>query len=105
MSYRALKFVLGEANLERKCFLLFGAWLVTMIIGSFWWYSHRTDALVLDATRGTARGLADTILYRRHWDALETQRHGEYVEFAKELGNSLASQEYKSRFIRPTADV
>ncbi len=101
MSYRSFKHVLGETHLERKCFILFGLCLVTLITGSFWWYSSRTDALVLDATKGTARGLADTILYRRHWDALETQRHGEFEELTKQLGEELASQEYKWNFLRP----
>src|SRR5580704_13868697 len=101
MSYRSFKHVLGETHLERKCFFLFGSCLLLVITGSFWWYSQETDQLVRDATKGTARGLADTILYRRHWDALETQQHGEFEQLTKKLGEQLASQEYKWTFIRP----
>jgi two-component system, NarL family, sensor histidine kinase BarA len=105
MSYRSFKNVLGETHLERKCFFAFGTVLLFCIVGSFWLYAQTTDGLVLEGTHRTARGLADTILYRRHWDALETQHRSEFVEFAKELSSSLASQKYKSRFVRPLADV
>ncbi len=37
MSYRSLKRVLGETSLERKCRFLFGACLLMLITGSFWW--------------------------------------------------------------------
>ncbi|HEY3963978.1 MAG TPA: ATP-binding protein [Planctomycetaceae bacterium] len=104
MSYRSFKHVLGETHLERKCFFLFGGCLLLVITGSFWWYSQETDDLVEDATRRTARGLADTILYRRHWDIFETQpeRHDDFEQLQKSLGDKLADQEYTFRFIKPS---
>ncbi len=103
MFYRLFKLLLGEAHLEVKCFFLFFICLLTLIAGSFFWYGKETDELVLDATRSTARGLADTVLYRRHWDIWENQpeRHGEYEQLRKSLSDELAGQEYTSRFLKP----
>src|ERR1700722_17007222 len=105
MSYRALKLVLGEANLERKCFFLFGLFLVTGIVGSFWWYSHQTDDLVLDATRHTAHGLAETMLYRQHWDILDTQEKSWDEELSRKLGDALGQSTIPPKFIHPGADT
>jgi hypothetical protein len=57
MSYRSFKRVLGETSLERKCRFLFGACLLTLITGSFWWYGRSTEELVYEASRESARGL------------------------------------------------
>ncbi|MGD9128359.1 MAG: HAMP domain-containing sensor histidine kinase [Planctomycetia bacterium] len=46
MSYRSIKRVLGETNLERKCLVLFAACLLVLITGSFWWYGSQTEELV-----------------------------------------------------------
>ena len=105
MSYRSVKRILGETNLERKCRLLFGACLLTLIMGSFWWYSSETNKLVLDSTRETARGLAGTILYRNHakWLANKTEPH--YAELYQNLGEVLADQEYDWKFLSPNRDL
>ncbi len=54
VSYRGVKRVLGETNLERKCRWLFGMCLAVLIAGSFWWYGARTEQLVYDNTRVAA---------------------------------------------------
>ena len=54
MSYRSLKRVLGETSLERKCRFLFGACLLMLITGSFWWYGRSTEELVYEASRESA---------------------------------------------------
>src|SRR5438874_13504344 len=48
MSYRTIKRVLGETNLERKCRWWFGVSLVILLTLSFTWYGKRTDAVVQD---------------------------------------------------------
>src|SRR5262249_17869373 len=48
MSYRTIKRVLGETNLERKCRWWFGVSLVILLTLSFTWYGRRTDAIVQD---------------------------------------------------------
>src|SRR4051812_39017673 len=48
MSYRTIKRVLGETNLERKCRWWFGTSLFILLTLSFFWYGRRTDTLVND---------------------------------------------------------
>ena len=49
MSYRSIKRVLGESNLERKCRLFFGSSLFLLIMGSFLWYGEETKTNRLSA--------------------------------------------------------
>jgi signal transduction histidine kinase len=46
MSYRTIKRVLGETNLERKCRWWFGTSLFILLSLSFFWYGRRTDQIV-----------------------------------------------------------
>src|SRR3989442_15714177 len=46
MSYRTIKRVLGETNLERKCRWWFGTSLFIMLTLSFFWYGRRTEAIL-----------------------------------------------------------
>src|SRR3954467_5269235 len=46
MSYRTIKRVLGETNLERKCRWWFGVSLFILLTLSFTWYGRRTDTIV-----------------------------------------------------------
>ena len=46
MSYRTIKRVLGETNLERKCRWWFGVSLFILLTLSFSWYGRRTDTIV-----------------------------------------------------------
>jgi signal transduction histidine kinase len=48
MSYRTIKRVLGETNLERKCRWWFGVSLFILLTLSFTWYGKRTDSIVQD---------------------------------------------------------
>ncbi len=48
MSYRTIKRVLGETNLERKCRWWFGLSLIILLTLSFTWYGRRTDTIVKD---------------------------------------------------------
>jgi two-component system, NarL family, sensor histidine kinase BarA len=68
MSYRSLKKVLGERNLERKCLLLFSIALLLLVGGGFWWVDHIAENLVMDTTNSKARDLVDIVLYDIHWD-------------------------------------
>jgi two-component system, NarL family, sensor histidine kinase BarA len=66
LSYRTFKRVLGETNLERKCRLFFGFCLFFLIAGSFWWYGARTETIVIQNMRSTARTLVEPALLRIH---------------------------------------
>ncbi len=70
MSYRRFKKTLGETNLERKCRWLFGACLLPLIAGSFWWYGSRTDEIVLEQNRFVGEALVDLAMMSEHKNIL-----------------------------------
>lgn len=71
MSYRGIKRVLGESNLERKIRLWFGVCLLTLIGGSFWWVNRITEDLIHSNTRDQANGLRSNHILRSHWKNAE----------------------------------
>lgn len=72
MAYRALRKAISSSSLERKCRLLFGASLLLLIFGSFWWYGRETEDLVHQKRRNTGRQMVDAIAIKTHWLAWET---------------------------------
>ena len=72
MSYRTIKKALGETNLERKCRWLFGACLLPLIMGSFWWYGLQTDQIVVKQNRFVGEALVDLSMILAHLDILGT---------------------------------
>ena len=72
MSYRTIKKALGETNLERKCRWLFGACLLPLIMGSFWWYGSQTDQIVVEQNRFVGEALVDLAMILAHKDILGT---------------------------------
>jgi signal transduction histidine kinase len=69
MSYRTVKRVLGETNLERKCRWWFGISLFILLTLSFTWYGHRTDELVDERIHTLSREL-----YRAGWQKLHIKK-------------------------------
>ncbi len=65
MSYRALKRLLGETSLERKCRFLFGAFILVLITGSFSLYAWRTEHLAYEQITTTCRLLMVQIVDRQ----------------------------------------
>ena len=57
MSYRALKRLLGETSLERKCRWLLGAGVLLLMTGSFWVYARQTEDLAYEQLETTGRSL------------------------------------------------
>jgi two-component system, NarL family, sensor histidine kinase BarA len=105
MSYRSIKHVLGETSLERKCRYLFGACLLVLIAGSFWWYGRQTEELVFQQNPTMGRLLVDQGLIVKHlkWIAQYRDRGNDQnreevdqgVELvATSLTESLEKQEY-----------
>jgi two-component system sensor histidine kinase BarA len=103
MSYRGVKRLLGETSLERKCRFLFGACLLGLITGSFYWYSGETEKLVRRASRNTGRGLVDGALFKRHMQEQEKVSESQFTapDHTKQWAESLESQEYTFSFIYP----
>jgi signal transduction histidine kinase len=96
MSYRSLKRVLGETNLERKCRWLFGICLVVLITASFWWYGSRTDDIVHENTRTTASLLVEPALLRLHWMYFEGPKSQEMVKAWNELWKTKLRYEWQA---------
>jgi signal transduction histidine kinase len=71
MSYRGIKRVLGESNLERKIRLWFGVCLLTLIGGSFWWVNRITEDLIHSNTRDQAYGLKSDHILRSHLENIK----------------------------------
>jgi signal transduction histidine kinase len=64
-TYRALKRLLGETSLERKCILLFGTFTFLLIIGSGYLYHRQTESLAYDQITTTCRLLVNQIVDRQ----------------------------------------
>src|SRR3954471_15028745 len=62
MSYRALKRLLGETSLERKCHFLFGTFSILLITGSFWLYARQTEHLAYEQINTACRLLVVQIV-------------------------------------------
>jgi len=99
MSYRTLKRLLGETSLERKIRFLFGASLLLLITGSFWWYGTRTEKIVnAQADRSRARENVNYVLLRHHLMHLETDKSWRRAQ--ESLADMLQAQDYQWKFIR-----
>jgi len=99
MSYRSFKRVLGETSLERKCRFLFGACLLLLITGSFWWYGRQTERLVYKQSRAQARLLVDTEMMLIHWQKYTT--NPDYKSVVAELAKNLQNQKFTWGAIKP----
>jgi signal transduction histidine kinase len=66
MSYRAIKHLIGETSLERKCRLLFGAFILVLIILSFMLYSRQTESLAYAQLESTSRLLVPFLVAEQH---------------------------------------
>ncbi len=96
MSYRSIKRVLGETNLERKCRFLYGTCLLLLITGSFWWYGQSTEQLVHNNNLSTGRHLVDAVLMKIHWkhDAQAQKNPDGWEELVQDTGLDLEYVNY-----------
>jgi two-component system sensor histidine kinase BarA len=103
MSYRSLKRVLGETNLERKCRILFGLAIGVLIGAAFWGVDTVAENLVKNETRRKGRDSVDLILLKRHWDMWETDRQTPEARQLKalqqEISQDLLTQHYKHEIL------
>lgn len=89
ISYRALKKIVGETSLERKCRFLFGFALLILITGSFWLYDISTQRLIESQQVLAARSLVPRILQLHHYRlfiAHEQPAIGEQTRIPDEFG-------------------
>ncbi len=66
MSYRGIKRVLGESNLERKIRIWFGMCLLGLMGGSFWLLNKITEDQIYDNIQKTAKSFKSDYLLRTH---------------------------------------
>ncbi len=89
MSYRALKRLLGETSLERKCRFLFGAFTLVLIALSFWFYALQTEGVAYEQARTSCRLLVNPIVVKQHLAHLQVKdkpgMKGEYLARAGKL--------------------
>jgi hypothetical protein len=91
LSYRTFKRVLGESNLERKCRRLFGACLLLLITGSFWWYGRETDEIVYDLNRFVGKALVYSAMMEAHSNAIVDE---EFQNANQQLSRQLRSRAF-----------
>ncbi len=105
MSYRALKHLLGETGLERKCRFIFGGGILILISASFFWYARQSDKMVLDQNKRTCRMLVDQIFLRLHWKFLEPDRDFRPVIESLSFGETQPDEtrRFSFKIIRPLA--
>jgi two-component system sensor histidine kinase BarA len=90
-SYRALKRLLGETNLERKCRYLLGAFILVLISSSFLLYAWQTERLAYDQIKTTCRLLVEQIVDRqlttgcRQAGTPRAEDRGEQKELARSI--------------------
>ena len=72
MSYRGIKRVLGESNLERKCRWLFGICLLGLVIVAFWGVSRIAENLAERIVLSKGRERARVVLFDLHWQVWTT---------------------------------
>jgi len=87
ISYRALKKLIGESSLERKCRFLFGFALLFLITASFWLYASRTRRLIEYQQLLRAKDMVPQVLPLVHYPKLIT------ASVSPEEHSSLKSQD------------
>ena len=94
MAYRSIKRVIGETSLERKCRVLFVAFLSLLLFLAFYSVERIAEELVKGTAIRKGRDLVDASLLRYHWEEVwETKP--ELAELAREMSRDLQTQRYK----------
>lgn len=97
MGYRSLKRILGEKNLERKCFVLFGIALAVLIGGGFYYVDRIAEDLVMETTNNKGRDRVDAYLYDIHWEYWSRSPSSpEKGKSSEEKARDLLAQEFQS---------
>jgi two-component system, NarL family, sensor histidine kinase BarA len=99
MSYRGLTKAIGETSLERKCRLLFGACLLPLIAGSFWWYGQLVNEIVEKQARLMGEALANTALVEAHFKAQETETGLRLAD--RKIADMLRNRSYQWQVLLP----
>jgi len=102
MSYRALKRLLGETSLERKCRWLLGAGVLLLMTGSFWVYARQTEDLAYEQLDTTGRSLMLPTFARMH--ASEQRTTVDEFQQWSERHWPAGVKSYSTKVIKPNAE-
>ena len=92
MSYRSVKRLLGEQSLERKCHIIFGTFLLALIIGTFWWINTISERVIKENMVERADATISVALLRKHY--LEFQAlHESQIEQANDISKEIMPKE------------
>ncbi len=97
MSYRSLKKILGEKNLERKCFVLFGIALVILLGGGFWFVASVATNRVIATSNSRGREHVRAAIFDIHWDRWELNE--EYKALRRNLVKDLLPYKFEKRVL------
>jgi signal transduction histidine kinase len=99
MGYRSLKKILGEKNLERKCFVLFGIALVVLIGGGFYYVDHIAENLVMETTNNKGRDRVDTYLHDLHWEVWSKSEDPVKQKLRDAFANQFLTERFDSKVL------
>ncbi len=102
MGYRTVKRVLGETSLERKSRFLFGACLLVLIGGAFWWVESIAEDVARNSTQAKARDLVDFTMLQVHAGAwrLPDPDQDQVRELAKSITDQMVQQrDYRHKLL------
>lgn len=98
MSYRGIKRVLGESNLERKIRIWFGICLLGLMGGSFLLVNQITEDQIYENIKETAKGFESDYLLRTHLKNIQNLPKAE-SDLLKELADDEAGYMYTAETI------
>ena len=92
MSYRAVKRLLGEQSLERKAHLIFGTFLLILIVGTFWWINSISERIIKENMVERADALVSVAMLQIHYESFESQLDDQKQQAKKILKEILPGQ-------------
>lgn len=98
MSYRGIKRVLGESNLERKIRIWFGMCLLGLMGGSFWLVNKITEEQIYENIQETAKSFKSEYLLRTHLKNIQNIPQAE-SDLLKKLADDEAGYMYDAETI------
>ena len=98
MSYRGIKRVLGESNLERKIRIWFGMCLLGLMGGSFWLVNKITEEQIYKNIQETAKSFKSEYLLRTHLKNIQNIPQAE-SDLLKKLADDEAGYLYDAETI------
>lgn len=88
MSYRFVKKFIGEQSLERKCHIIFGTFLLLLIVGTFWWINTISERIIKENMIERADAMVSVALLQIHYSTFSTKHEGQDAQ-AMRIGKEI----------------